>query len=638
MQNQISFSSEYLGAIPVSLFDPCQKGDFMTYTATYSPDDDKIRIYGPRFDEETYARVKAAGFRWAPKQELWVAPGWSPNREDLAIELAGQIDDEDKSLVQRAEERSERFEDYSDSRMKDAERARKAVSAIADNIPFGQPILVGHHSEKHARADAKRIENGMRTAVNMWKQSGYWADRAAGCLRNAKYKELPAVRARRIKGIEADLRKTEKTLKASKANLKAWSELDSGKFKMNGEPATPMQVAKALANCSYMSFKFPLADYPRDPPISQYEGDMGIWSALDHGIITPEQARGLVLPGYERSIAMCARWIEHYNNRLDYERAMLGEAGGIETDKTKPEKGGAIRSWHNSKGWSYIQKVNKVTVTIWDFYQYSKKPYRANVPFDKVNGIMSAAEVNMAKQGQRVTEFGCGGTVTGFVLMDADLKPEPTVSIFSPSNEGEKSDMASDMAAMQSTLKAGVKVQVVNQLFPTPRDLAQEVADLADIRPGERVLEPSAGAGALLGAMGGRMFGQPFGVSCQEHPELGSVVAVEINRSLAQRLQTEFPLTTVINADFLGIAAIGDFDKILMNPPFENGADIRHIQHALGMLKPGGRLVAICANGPRQQAKLKPIATEWRPLPDGTFRAAGTDVNVAILVIDQPAA
>ena len=126
-----------------------------SFTATYSPDDNKLRLYASRrLDSETYARVKAAGFRWAPKQDLFVAPMWTPAREDLLIELAGEIDDEDKSLVDRAEERAERFEDYSDKRMRDAESARKAVAAIADNIPFGQPILVGHHSEKHARRDA----------------------------------------------------------------------------------------------------------------------------------------------------------------------------------------------------------------------------------------------------------------------------------------------------------------------------------------------------------------------------------------------------------------------------------------------------------------------------------------------------
>jgi hypothetical protein len=71
----------------------------MSYTATYSPEDNKLRLYSTtRLDSETYARVKAAGFIWAPKQDLFVAPMWTPNREDLLIELAGEIEDEDRNL------------------------------------------------------------------------------------------------------------------------------------------------------------------------------------------------------------------------------------------------------------------------------------------------------------------------------------------------------------------------------------------------------------------------------------------------------------------------------------------------------------------------------------------------------------
>ena len=77
----------------------------MIYTATYSPEDNKLRLYASaRLDAETYGRVKAAGFIWAPKQDLFVAPMWTPSREDLLIELAGEIEDEDRSLVDRAEE------------------------------------------------------------------------------------------------------------------------------------------------------------------------------------------------------------------------------------------------------------------------------------------------------------------------------------------------------------------------------------------------------------------------------------------------------------------------------------------------------------------------------------------------------
>ena len=159
----------------------------MSMTATYSPEDNKLRLYSTtRFTKELYDRVKAAGFKWAPKQELLVAPMWTPGREDLLLEPCEEIDDEDTTLVDRAEERSERFSDYSDKRAEDAARAHKAVEAITEHIPLGQPILIGHHSERRARKDAERIQTGMRRAVKMWETSTYWTDRAAGALAHSR--------------------------------------------------------------------------------------------------------------------------------------------------------------------------------------------------------------------------------------------------------------------------------------------------------------------------------------------------------------------------------------------------------------------------------------------------------------------
>jgi hypothetical protein len=55
---------------------------------------------------------------------------------------------------------------------------------------------------------------------------------------------------------------------------------------------------------------------------------------------------------------------------------MLGENGGTVTDKTKPEKGGACRFWASPRGgWSYIQKVNKVSVTVLDTYGDGGAPF-----------------------------------------------------------------------------------------------------------------------------------------------------------------------------------------------------------------------------------------------------------------------
>jgi phospholipid N-methyltransferase len=178
---------------------------------------------------------------------------------------------------------------------------------------------------------------------------------------------------------------------------------------------------------------------------------------------------------------------------------------------------------------------------------------------------------------------------------------------------------------MARTLKAGVQVVSAPQLFPTPQPLAEQLAELADLESGHRVLEPSAGTGMLLDVARRSVDGSL------------DVVAVEINCQLAQGIARRFPGVTVINADFLDMAGAtpnAKFDRILMNPPFVNGADIRHIEHARTLLKPGGRLVAICADGPRQRERLQPIASEWRSLPAGTFKESGTMVNAALLVID----
>ncbi len=84
------------------------------YSATYSPEDNKLRLYAvSRLPPDLYDRVRGAGFIWAAKQKLFVAPKWTPAREDFLTQLAGDIGDEDTSLVDRQEERAERFEDYS---------------------------------------------------------------------------------------------------------------------------------------------------------------------------------------------------------------------------------------------------------------------------------------------------------------------------------------------------------------------------------------------------------------------------------------------------------------------------------------------------------------------------------------------
>ncbi len=109
------------------------------YRATYSPDDNKLRLYAAsRLDPETYKKVHDAGFRWAPKQALFVAPAWTPGREDVLLSLAGEIVDEDSTLAERQEVRAERFTGYSGKRASESAQALDEVERLAAMIPPGQ--------------------------------------------------------------------------------------------------------------------------------------------------------------------------------------------------------------------------------------------------------------------------------------------------------------------------------------------------------------------------------------------------------------------------------------------------------------------------------------------------------------------
>lgn len=597
----------------------------MTMTATYSPEDNKLRLYAAtRLDADTYKTVTDAGFRWAPKQGFFVAPMWTPAREDFLTELCGEVGDEDTSLVERAAERADRFADYSGKRASEADAARKAVGAIAGNIPFGQPILVGHHSERRARKDAERIENGMRRAVRLWDTSDYWKQRAEGALQHAKYKELPAVRARRIKTLEADKRKQERARDEAAHWLKKWST----------EGLTHEQ---ALAIANYCWLHLPRKEGDREDSScfpTAYDALTGSHPTL-YAPRTLAEIIGTALRVYPYTIERCERWIKHYENRIAYERAMLDEAGGTVAEQKGPQKGGACRCWASPRGgWSYIQKVNKVTVTVLDNWGNGGGNFTRTIPFDKLAAIMTAAEVEEKRAAGLLVETS---DKTGFILREPptdntrdDIKPEQSDDIHREEQKGEGKDAAATFDAMREQLRAGVKVFSAPQLFLTPVNLAARMADLAEIESGHRIADFSAGTGRLLAAACNIM---------GEHIEDGrSVHAVEYNTELAGQLIKTFPLVNVRCMDFL-VMSPEDFepvDRILLNPPFADGADIKHIKHAMRFLKSGGRMVAICANGPRQNDQLRPLVDAWEDLPAGTFTESGTNVNTALVIYTKP--
>jgi methylase of polypeptide subunit release factors len=182
--------------------------------------------------------------------------------------------------------------------------------------------------------------------------------------------------------------------------------------------------------------------------------------------------------------------------------------------------------------------------------------------------------------------------------------------------------------ALKKTLQSGVQIVSAPQLFPTPDGVADKMVTIARLVDGDRILEPQIGTGKIADAI--------IRAAADVH-----IVGVEINRGLIEQLHKKYdgrrlpPQTELICEDFLLMTPerIGKFPRIIMNPPFTDGADWRHILHARTFLEEGGLIVALCANGPRQQAKLMHLATTWEPLPEGTFRDAGTNVRTVLLTI-----
>jgi hypothetical protein len=182
-------------------------------TATYSLEDNKLRLYSvSRLPRDIYQRVRAAGFVWASKQDCFVAPAWTPTREDVALDLCGEVQEEQTTLTERAAARAERFEGYSESNAKQAASAHQAARDSVAGIPMGQPILVGHHSEGRHRRALARNDTNMRKAIETGYRADSWERRAAAAEANAARKLSVPVRHRRIKTLEAEARKQRRNI------------------------------------------------------------------------------------------------------------------------------------------------------------------------------------------------------------------------------------------------------------------------------------------------------------------------------------------------------------------------------------------------------------------------------------------
>lgn len=68
---------------------------------------------------------------------------------------------------ERREARAEKLREWSGGNAAKSDAAYAGAKRISDGIPMGQPILVGHHSERGHRRDIARIDSGMRASFEL---------------------------------------------------------------------------------------------------------------------------------------------------------------------------------------------------------------------------------------------------------------------------------------------------------------------------------------------------------------------------------------------------------------------------------------------------------------------------------------
>lgn len=178
-----------------------------------------------------------------------------------------------------------------------------------------------------------------------------------------------------------------------------------------------------------------------------------------------------------------------------------------------------------------------------------------------------------------------------------------------------------------------VGAKVGFDFFPTPKALAARMTEMAGVKSGMTVLEPSAGNGHLADAA----------------RDVGATVdTVEMSSVLRDVLTAKGH--TIAAHDFETYEPGKQYDAVIMNPPFSDRKDALHIMRAYDMVKPGGSLVAIAGEGVFFGSDKKAEAfrtwldehgAEVEKLPEGTFNAkdlpASTAANARLLVLHKPA-
>lgn len=149
----------------------------------------------------------------------------SPIEEQIPTETP--TEEQIKAYKEKRNAKLERYEELADKNKQKAQAEYEYGNKLADMIPMGQPILIGHHSEGKHRRHLEKIHNSMNKTIELKEKSEYYENKVDNILNPRGISSDDPEAIIKLNAEIAELEKTRTYLKTNyvfKSNVKDWEE------------------------------------------------------------------------------------------------------------------------------------------------------------------------------------------------------------------------------------------------------------------------------------------------------------------------------------------------------------------------------------------------------------------------------
>jgi hypothetical protein len=171
--------------------------------------------------------------------------------EPIEAEVSNVVDEVKElrraAIEEKQEARLERYEDLAEKNARASTAAYERSTQMASVIPFGQPILVGHHSEKRDRNYRDKIWNTMGQSVKLQEKSDYYKEKAEAMTSNTAISSDDPDAIEKLQAKLDGLMQNQEQMKKANAAIRKLSKLEMSHDDRAAKVAEMSGISLAIA-------------------------------------------------------------------------------------------------------------------------------------------------------------------------------------------------------------------------------------------------------------------------------------------------------------------------------------------------------------------------------------------------------